>query len=96
MTRSLVAAELAGVIRLLREHAFLRYSPAGRAEYEQKVKAADGLFAVIVSKATGLQVPNPFPHGGVEGLESPDAVSVVRAARRTASQIGRASCRERV
>ena len=91
MTRSHVAAELAGVVRLVREHAFLRYTPSGRLEYEQKLKAADGLFAAIMSSATGVTVPNPFPHGVVEGLEAPDADSVVRAARRTAARLARAA-----
>ena len=87
MTRTDVAAELAGAVRLLREHAFLRYSEAGRAEYEQKLRTAGGLFAQAVARASGVAVTNPYPEASVEGAQAGGPDSGVRAARRIAARL---------
>jgi len=66
MTRSELAAETCSIVRLLREHAYLRYQPSGSKEYNEKLKAADGQFSGLVHQATGLAVPNPYPHLGAK------------------------------
>lgn len=91
MTRTEVAAELAGVVRLLREHAFLRYSEAGRSEYEQKLRTASGLFARAVARASGISVLNPYPMASVEGVQAGGPDSGARAARRIAARLSAAA-----
>ena len=91
MTRTELAAELAAAARLLRDHAFLRYSEAGRAEYEDKLRTASGLFAAAVSRATGAVVPNPFPGASVEGLQAGGAESVARSVRRVSARLSAAA-----
>ena len=87
MTRSEVAAETGALVRLLREHAFLRYSPSGRREYDEKLKAADGQFSGLVYRVTGLSAPNPYPRSGLDTLASADADSIVRIVKGIASRL---------
>jgi len=91
MTRNELAAETAGIVRLLREHAFLRYLPSGSQEYDEKLRAADGHFSGMVYRATGLGAPNPYPHSGLDTLASADADSVVRVVKRIASRLAAAA-----
>lgn len=56
MTRSEFVAEFGGILRLLRDHAFLAYSPSGRREYEQKLRTCAEYFAYLVFRKTGLPV----------------------------------------
>ncbi|HET7838268.1 MAG TPA: hypothetical protein VFL04_00815 [Rectinemataceae bacterium] len=56
MTRAEFAAELGGIIRLLREHSFLAYSASGRREYEQKLRTCGDYFAYLVFRKTGIPV----------------------------------------
>jgi hypothetical protein len=91
MTRSELAAETCSIMRLLREHAFLRYLPSGSQEYNEKLKAADGEFCRLVHQATGLVAPNPYPRSGLDTLDSADADSVVRIVRRIASRLASAA-----
>ncbi len=95
MTRSELAAETGGIVRLLREHAFLRYLPSGSLEYNEKLKAADGQFSVMVHRATGLGAPNPYPHSGLDTLASADADSIVRIVKRIASRLTSAAKKSR-
>ncbi len=56
MRRAEFAAELGGIIRLLRDHSFLAYSESGRREYEQKLRTCGDLFAYLVFSKTGIAV----------------------------------------
>ncbi len=91
MTRSGVAAEAGSIVRLLREHAFLRYLPSGLREYDEKLQAADGQFAGVIQRATGLAVQNPYPYSGLDTLASAEADSIVRIVRRIASRLAAAA-----
>lgn len=91
MTRSEVASETGSIVRLLREHAFLRYSPTGLREYEEKLKAADGQLSGIVYRATGIGAPNPYPHSGLDTLASSDADSIARVVKRIAARLASAA-----
>jgi len=91
VTRSELAAETGSIVRLLREHAFLRYLPSGSDEYEERLKAAGGQFSAVVSRATGLGTQNPYPHSGLDTLVSVDAASIGRIVRRIASRLASAA-----
>ncbi|MBU0926627.1 MAG: hypothetical protein KKA67_02655 [Spirochaetes bacterium] len=93
MTKRELAGELGGILGMLRDHAFLRYAPSGAAEYEEKQRSAGGHFAAIISRATGVPVPNPFPYAGLEGLSSVSAQTVDRAVKRTAAKLAAAQGR---
>ncbi|MDA8425132.1 MAG: hypothetical protein M0Z80_03260 [Treponema sp.] len=67
MTRSEFQAELGGILRLLREHSFLAYSPSGRREYEQKLRTCADYFAYLVFRKTGVPV-RALP--GIVAIES--------------------------
>lgn len=56
MDRKEFAAEFGGILGLLRDHAFLAYSPSGRREYEQKIRSCAEQFAYLVFKKTGIPV----------------------------------------
>jgi len=86
-----LSAELTAALRLLREHAFLRYVPSGAAEYEEKVRTACGMFASAVSRAAGAPVPNPYPAATIDGLGATGPDAGVRAARRVAAALAKAS-----
>ncbi|PKL26711.1 MAG: hypothetical protein CVV47_01960 [Spirochaetae bacterium HGW-Spirochaetae-3] len=93
MRRTEVAAELAGIVGMLRDHAFLRYSESGRAEYQLKLRTASGLFAAVVAKATGVPVTNPFPDASVEGAVAGGPDSGTRVAKRIAASLAAAAAR---
>lgn len=91
MTRTEASAELAGIARLFRDHAYLRYSDGGSDEYEDKLRSAAGLFAVIVRNATGMAVPNPYPAVRLDGLIVEGGDSAPRTAKRVASRLAAAA-----
>ncbi len=100
MTRAEAAAEYGALLRLLREHAFLRYSSAGAAEWEDKLRSVSALFAALVSGAAGLALPDPYPHSGLEKAQRSDFGALAAQAKRCAALLaaaaGRAEGRERV
>ena len=89
MTRKEIASELAGLSRLLREHAFLKYSESSRAEYEEKMRSTGALLAVLMTKASTVQLSNPYPLVSVDGLISIGPDSGQRVAKRIASRLSR-------
>lgn len=91
MTRAEAAAEFGSILRLLREHAFLRYSGAGAREYEDKLRSASGLFAELARRATGVAVPNPFPHSGLESASRGDFPGLVGLAKRCSARLAAAA-----
>jgi hypothetical protein len=95
MTRSEFSAELGGIMRLLREHSFLAYSPSGQREYEQKVRTCADYFAYLVFRKTGVPV-RALP--GIVSIESLREVNysagrslAVRAGKRARAMAARAS-----
>ncbi len=87
MTQAELSNELRALLRLLREHEFLRYSAAGREEYQEKLRTACGLFAAAVTSAVGLQVPNPYPTATIEGFQGEGFAAAEKAARRISSRL---------
>jgi hypothetical protein len=61
MTRREFVQEYAGILNLLKEHAYLGYSPSGQAEYRDKERSAVSYFLYLVFKRTGLDLPLPDP-----------------------------------
>jgi hypothetical protein len=57
MNRRQFEGEFAQILVMLREHAFLKYSPSGRAEYALKVAAAYLYFRSLTHAATGVVLP---------------------------------------
>ncbi|MGO8692377.1 MAG: hypothetical protein ACLQMF_01780 [Rectinemataceae bacterium] len=86
MTRSEFAAELGGIMRLLRDHSFLAYSPSGQREYEQKVGTCADYFAYLVFRKTGIPVRALPGIVSIESLREADYSSgrnlAVRAGKR--------------
>ena len=95
MTRAEFAAELGGILRLLREHAFLAYSPSGRREYERKLGACAELFAYLVFSKTGVPVkalPGFLPLESVRDATYENGKTLAaRAAKRALVQARKAS-----
>lgn len=56
MTKRQFVAELAAIFNLLKEHAFLQYSPRGQLEYRQKEELAEESFVLLLSAYTGLDL----------------------------------------
>lgn len=87
MTQTELSNELRALLRLLREHEFLRYSAAGRAEYDDKLRTACGLFASAVAGAVGFPMPNPYPSATIEGFRAEGCAAAEKAARRIAVRL---------
>jgi hypothetical protein len=82
MKKAELAAEFSSILRLLREHAFLRYSSAGRQEYEQRLLSASTMFSDLVSRATGLMLPSPLRYAELEKVSDGSYATLVRTVRR--------------
>lgn len=82
MKRAQAASEFSGILRLLREHAFLKYSSAGRLEYDQRLSSASKLFTNLVSSATGLTLPSPIDYLELDRISDGSYNSLVRTVRR--------------
>jgi hypothetical protein len=59
MTRGEFTRELGGIVQLLKEHAFLQFSPTGMREYLEKERLASELFARLVSSMSGIELSIP-------------------------------------
>jgi len=57
MNRRQFEGEFEQILIMLREHAFLKYSPSGRAEYTLKLGAAYLYFRSLTHAATGVVLP---------------------------------------
>lgn len=95
MNRAEFAAEFGGILRLLREHAFLAYSPSGRNEYEQKLRSCAELFAYLVFRKTGVPVRAPAGLVPIETVREPTYSAAkalsIRAAKRAHAAAKKAS-----
>jgi hypothetical protein len=89
MKRAEAASEFSGILRLLREHAFLKYSSAGRAEFDQKLASASLLFTNLVSSATGLTLPAPLGYVELDKISDGGYTSLVRTVRRLVATMRR-------
>jgi len=87
MTQAELSNELRALLRLLREHDFLRYSATGRREYEEKLRTVTGLFTELVARALARPLPNPYPAASLEGLKAEGPEAAVRAAQRLAAKL---------
>jgi hypothetical protein len=93
MDRKEFVAELGGIQMLLREHQYLQYSPAGRKEYEQKVRTCAEQFAYLVFRKTGVPVkalPGIVP---IESVRDP-SYSAGRSMAESAAKRSRALARK--
>jgi len=95
MTRSEFTAELDGILRLLREHSFLAYSPSGRREYEDKLRTCADYFAYLVFRKTGVPVRALPGLVSIESLRETNYSAgrnlTVRAGKRARSMAARAT-----
>jgi hypothetical protein len=90
MKKAEAAFEYAGILRLLREHAFLRYSSTGRQEYDQRLLSANLMFCNLVSRATGLVLPPPpVQYTELDRVSDGSYAGLVRMARRIAVRLRR-------
>jgi hypothetical protein len=89
MRRAEAASGFSGILRLLREHAFLRYSDAGRKEYDQRLASASQLFTNLVSTATGLSLQMPGGYLDLERVSDGSFTSLVRTVRRVVVKLRR-------
>jgi len=93
MNRAEFASEFGGILRLLREHSFLAYSPTGQREYEQKIKSCSELFAYLVYKKTGVPVRVPSGLVPIEGVREP-TFAAARALALRAGKRARAAAKK--
>jgi hypothetical protein len=89
MRRAAAASGFSGILRLLREHAFLRYSDAGRQEYDRRLSSANQLFTNLVASATGLALPVPAGYVDLNGISDGTFTSLVRTVRRVVVRLRR-------
>jgi hypothetical protein len=89
MRKAEAASGFSGILRLLREHAFLRYSSAGRMEYDQRLASASQLFTNLVSNATGLTLPVPIGYVDLDKIPDGSFTSLVRTVRRIVVKLHR-------
>jgi hypothetical protein len=89
MRRAEAASGFSGILRLLREHAFLRYSDAGRKEYDQRLASASQLFTNLVSIATGLTLQVPVGYLDLDRISDGSYASLVRTVRRVVVKLRR-------
>jgi len=89
MKKPEIASEFSSILRLLREHAFLRYSGAGRQEYEQRLLSASTMFSDLVSRATGLVLPSPLHYAELEKVSDGSYSGLVRTVRRVVARLRR-------
>lgn len=90
MTSREFVQEYAGIINLLKEHAYLRYSSAGRAEYEEKERSAVSSFIYLVYRRTGIDLPLPdFSLAEIRPTDSPSLEGARGLVKRTASRLKR-------
>lgn len=89
MKKTELASEFSCILRLLREHAFLRYSSAGRQEYEQRLMAASTMFSELVSRATGLMVPPPEHYAELDTVSDGSYDGLVSTVRRVVARLRR-------
>jgi hypothetical protein len=90
MKKAELASEFSGILHLLREHAFLRYSINGRQEYDQRLLSASSMFANLVSRATGLGLPPPPPqYAELDKVSDGSYAGLVRTARKIVVRLRR-------
>lgn len=90
MGRTEIASEFSGILHLLREHSFLKYSIRGRREYDQRLSSATVMFANLVSRATGLALsPPPPPLADLDKVTDGSFPGLVRTVRRVAVRLRR-------
>jgi hypothetical protein len=88
MTRGEFTRELGGIVQLLKEHAFLQFSPTGMREYLEKERLASELFARLISAMAGIElsvprsVPPPLGPQSATGYSS-----AIIAAKRMANNL---------
>jgi hypothetical protein len=86
VTRAEFVAEMAGILLLLRDHAFLAYSPSGRREYEQKLRTCADQFAYLVFRKTDLPVRALPGLVQIEALREASYAAGISLARRAAKK----------
>jgi hypothetical protein len=92
MTKREFVQDYAGILNLLKEHAFLQYSPSGVLEYEQKQRSAVGYFVHLLFRQTGLDLPVPdFSLVAISPTDSPSYLGAKTAVKRTLSRLKSAS-----
>lgn len=89
MNKAEVSSEFSGILRLLREHAFLRYSRTGRQEYDQRLLSANSMFSDLVSRATGLVLPSPLGYVDLEKVSDGSYAGLVRTVRTVVGKLRR-------
>ena len=89
MKKAEAASEFASILRLLREHAFLRYSSTGRKEYDQRLLSASAMFSNLVSRATGLVLPSPVQYAELEKVSDGSFAGLLRTVQRLIGRLRR-------
>lgn len=84
MTRKEFVEEFSGIVYVLREHAYLRFSPTGAREYADKERAALESFARLAGTLAGVALAPPT---GLEGVLDPTTPPTMAAAARAAHAI---------
>jgi hypothetical protein len=79
MNRMQFLGEFNQILALVRAHAFLSWSPAGQAEYAQKITAAFTHYRSLVRSSTGIELP-PDDAGAVD-LAGVRVATIAEAAR---------------
>ncbi len=94
MKKAEAASEFSSILRLLREHSFLRYSSTGRQEYDQRLLSASDMFSNLVSQVTGLTLQSPQRYAELDTVSDGSYASLVRTVRKVAVKLRRkpASC----
>ena len=89
MKKAEIASEFSGILRLLREHAFLKYSTAGREEYDQRLLSASSMFSNLVSRATGLVLPSPIQYVELDKISDGSYAGLLRTVHRLVGKLRR-------
>ncbi len=92
MTQREFVQDYAGIINLLKEHAFLQYAPSGAQEYSQKQRSAVGYFVHLIFRVTGMDLPVPdYSLVDISPTSNPSYQAAKTSIKRTAARFKAAS-----
>jgi len=91
MTKVQFEGEFEQILTLLREHAFLKYAPSGRLEYQGKIVASYDYFISLIQAATGITLPpNPELAENLDTLRFSRTQEVIRLLSKEALRTAKA------